>query len=51
MWGAYLSSTVAPESLEMLSVSQMIGKATVLERDSGVDERGGSTIVVHKKRL
>lgn len=32
-------------------MSQVIGKTTVLKRDSGVNESGSSTVVVHEKRL
>jgi hypothetical protein len=47
----YLSSTVTSEPLEMLSMSQMVGKTTVLKRDSGVNKSGSSTVVVHEERL
>lgn len=30
---------------------QMTGKTTVLKRDSGVNESGSSTVVVHEERL
>ena len=30
---------------------QMVGKTTVLKRDSGVNESGSSTVVVHEERL
>lgn len=30
---------------------QMVGKATVLKRDSGVNESGSSAVVVHEERL
>lgn len=49
--GCYLSSAVTPEPLEVLSMCQVIGKTTVLKRDSGVNESGSSTVVVHEKRL
>lgn len=32
-------------------MGQMAGKAAILKRDSGVDESGSSTVVVHKERL
>lgn len=57
LWGwpwerrCYLSRAVAPESLEVLSMCQVIGKTAVLKRDSGVNESGSSTVVVHEKRL
>ena len=47
----YLSSTVTSEPLEMLSMGQMVGKTTVLKRDSGVNKSGSSTVVVHEERL
>lgn len=50
-WGCYLSSTVAPEPLEVLPMCEVVGKTTVLKRDSGVNESGSSTVVVHEKRL
>ena len=35
----------------MLSMSQMVGKTTILKRDSGVNKSGSSTVVVHEERL
>lgn len=32
-------------------MGQMIGKTAILKRDSGIDESGSSTVVVHKERL
>lgn len=32
-------------------MGQMTGKAAILKRDSGINESGSSTVVVHKERL
>lgn len=50
-WGGYLSSAVAPKPLQVLSVGQVVGETPVLKRDSGVNESGSSTVVVHEERL
>lgn len=48
---AYLSCTVAAQSLQMLPVGQVAGQPAVLQRDAGVDEGCGSAVVVHKEGL
>ena len=46
-----LSSAVAAEPLQVLSVGQVVGQPAVLQGDPGVDEGGRTAVVVHKEVL
>ncbi len=48
---SHLSSTVASLAAQVLSVGQQPGGARTLERQPGVDEGRGATVVIHKERL
>lgn len=47
----YLPSAIAAQSLQMLPVSKVARQPATLQRDARVNERRGTTVVVHKKRL
>lgn len=46
-----LSCTVAAQSLQVLAMRKVVGQSTVLQGDSGINEGGGATVVIHEERL